>query len=87
MTNEPPPYVEPTPEQAELERLKDKYRKQNIANDSGREWIEEEINSGRYSQEDADQLSSNFEEGCRHILDQIQQEIDAHRRAHNMPNR
>lgn len=69
---------------AELQRLQDKYRKQNIANDRAREQIEEDINSGRYSEEQADEISASFEQSCREILDRIQDEIEAHRRAYNL---
>lgn len=69
---------------AELRRLQDKYRKQNIANDRARELIEEDISSGRYSDEQADEISRSFEESCREVLDRIQDEIEAHRRRYNL---
>jgi hypothetical protein len=69
---------------AELRRLQDKYRKQNIANDRARELVEEDINSGRYSDEQADEISRSFEQSCREVLDGIQGEIEAHCRAHNL---
>ncbi|MFH9012524.1 hypothetical protein ACH4C6_14185 [Streptomyces sp. NPDC017943] len=71
---------------AELRRLQDKYRKQNIANDRARELIEEDINSGRYSDEQADEISRSFEESCREVLDRIHDEIEAHRRRYNLPS-
>ncbi|MBL3670795.1 hypothetical protein JL475_33530 [Streptomyces sp. M2CJ-2] len=69
---------------AELRRLQDKYRKQNIANDRARELVEEDINSGRYSDEQADEISRSFEQSCREVLDRIQDEIEAHCRAYNL---
>ncbi|MFJ2007394.1 hypothetical protein [Streptomyces chartreusis] len=69
---------------AELRRLQDKYRKQNIANDRAREQIEEDINSGRYSEEQGNEISASFEQSCREILDRIQDEIEAHCRTHNL---
>ncbi|WP_030173225.1 hypothetical protein [Streptomyces sp. NRRL S-813] len=69
---------------AELRRLQNKYRKQNIANDRAREQIEEDINNGRYSDEQATEISASFEQSCREILDRIQGEIEAHCRAHNL---
>ncbi|MGW1609426.1 hypothetical protein ACWCQZ_08510 [Streptomyces sp. NPDC002285] len=69
---------------AELQRLQDKYRKQNIANDRAREQIEEDINSGRYSEEQGNEISASFEQSCREILDRIQDEIEAHCRKHNL---
>ncbi|NJP71349.1 hypothetical protein [Streptomyces sp. C1-2] len=69
---------------AELRRLKDKYRKQNIANDRARELVEEDINSGRYSDAQADEISRSFEESCREVLDRIQDEIEAHCRAYKL---
>ena len=69
---------------AELRRLQDKYRKQNIANDRAREQIEEDSNSGRYSEEQADEISASFEQSCREILSQIQDEIEAHCRKYNL---
>jgi hypothetical protein len=71
---------------AELHRLQDKYRKQNIANDRARELVEEDINSGRYTQEQADEISRSFEQSCRDVLDRIQDEIEAHCRAYNLPS-
>lgn len=69
---------------AELRRLQDKYRKQNIANDRQRERIEEDINSGRYSPDQAEQISASFEQSCREILDRIQDEIEEHCRRYNL---
>ncbi|USQ82645.1 hypothetical protein NFX46_01985 [Streptomyces phaeoluteigriseus] len=69
---------------AELQRLNDKYRKLNIANDRAREQVEEEINSGRYSQEQADEISASFEQSCRDALDPIQREIEAHCAKYNL---
>ncbi|MCX4578130.1 hypothetical protein OHB41_34070 [Streptomyces sp. NBC_01571] len=69
---------------AELQRLQDKYRKQNIANDRAREQIEEDVNSGRYSEEQGDEISASFEQSCREILDRIQGEIEAHCRRYNL---
>ncbi|MBJ6615549.1 hypothetical protein [Streptomyces sp. I4(2020)] len=69
---------------AELQRLQDKYRKQNIANDRARELVEEDINSGRYSEEQADEISRNFEQSCREELDRIQDQIEAHCRAYKL---
>ncbi|MFE7898030.1 hypothetical protein ACFU3E_11040 [Streptomyces sp. NPDC057424] len=71
---------------AELRRLQDKYRKQNIANDRARELVEEDINSGRCSDEQADEISRSFEQSCREVLDRIHDEIEAHRRCYNLPS-
>ncbi|MER6147971.1 hypothetical protein [Streptomyces hirsutus] len=71
---------------AELQRLQDKYRKQNIANDRARELIEEDLNSGRYGDDQADEISRSFEQSCREVLERIQDEIEAHRRAYNLPS-
>lgn len=71
---------------AELQRLQDRYRKQNIANDRQRELIEEDINSGRYSDEQADEISRSFEQSCREVLDRIHDEIEAHRARYNLPS-
>ncbi|MET8765845.1 hypothetical protein [Streptomyces sp. NPDC004658] len=70
---------------AELRRLQDKYRRQNIANDRARELLEEDLNSGRYSEDQADEISRSFEQSCRDVLDGIQDEIEAHRRSYNLP--
>ncbi|GGY13083.1 hypothetical protein GCM10010384_18400 [Streptomyces djakartensis] len=48
--------------------------------------VEEDINSGRYSEEQADEISRSFEESCREVLDRIQDEIEAHRRRYNLPS-
>ncbi|MER7799016.1 hypothetical protein ABTX71_01660 [Streptomyces parvulus] len=69
---------------AELRRLQDKYRKQNIANDRQRERIEEDISSGLHSPEQADAISASFEQSCREVLGRIHDEIEAHCRRYNL---
>lgn len=75
---------EETPETVELERLKAAYRRQNIALDQSREALEEQLNSGRYSDEEATEMSSNFEASGREMLGEFQARIEAHCVEHNL---
>ncbi|GAA2972139.1 hypothetical protein [Streptomyces enissocaesilis] len=76
--------VEEPPEKVELERLKDEYRRQNKALDQSRELLEEEAATGRYTEEEADEMSARFEESGREMLGEIQSRIEAHRAAHRI---
>ncbi|MFD5370808.1 hypothetical protein [Streptomyces sp. NPDC127103] len=70
--------VEQAPGVAELETLKDQYRRTNKGLDAERELLEEAVREGRYADEQAFELGNQIEEAGRSRLDEIQRRIDAH---------
>ncbi|MDT9689403.1 hypothetical protein Q5762_13865 [Streptomyces sp. P9(2023)] len=84
MTDNDLPEVEQAPGKAELEKLKDEYRRKNKALDAQRESLEEEAREYGYSQEQVDERSRWIEDGGREILDEVQQRIDAHCRRYGL---
>ncbi|HZX38112.1 MAG TPA: hypothetical protein VFF37_07240 [Streptomyces sp.] len=76
--------VEEAPEKAELERLKDEYRRKNKALDAERELLEDAVREHRYSQADAEEISRRLEENGREMLDEVQSRIEAHCAAHGL---
>ncbi|MCY0961557.1 hypothetical protein [Streptomyces sp. H27-H5] len=77
MTNDLETGEEP-PEKVKLEELRDEYRRANKAHDSLRESLEEEVATGQYTDEEADEMSIRLEESGRDRLDEIQSRIEAH---------
>lgn len=77
-TNEDPP------ERIKLEELKDEYRRANKSHDALRESLEEEVATGRYSEEEADEMSVRLEDSGRERLDEIQKRIEAHCRTYGL---
>jgi hypothetical protein len=84
MTDELPVVEEDQPGKAELERLKDEYRRKNKALDAERELLEEAVRQRRYSEEYAEEMSRRIEENGREMLGEVQRRIDAHCRAYGL---
>lgn len=76
---------EDSPEKTKLEELKDEYRRANKSHDALRESLEEEVATGQYTDEEADEMSVRLEGSGRERLDEIQARIEAHCRAHGLP--
>ncbi|MFJ4863413.1 hypothetical protein [Streptomyces sp. NPDC088748] len=75
---------EEPPEKVRLEELKDEYRRANKAHDALRESLEEEVATGQYTDEEADEMSVRLEDSGRETLDEIQARIEAHCSAHGL---
>ncbi|WP_328620711.1 hypothetical protein [Streptomyces sp. NBC_00354] len=75
---------EDRPEMVKLEQLKDEYRQANKNHDWFRENLEEEVATGRYSEEEADEMSVRLEESGRERLAEIQGRIEAHCRTYGL---
>ncbi|MCY0926903.1 hypothetical protein OTB20_11950 [Streptomyces sp. H27-H1] len=84
MTNELGTDEDP-PEKVRLEELKDEYRRANKAHDALRETLEEEVATGQYTDEEADDMSVRLEDSGRERLDEIHARIEAHCRAYGLP--
>ncbi|MFE2559881.1 hypothetical protein ACFXGT_28425 [Streptomyces sp. NPDC059352] len=84
MSDNNEPSVEQAPGVAELEGLKDEYRRKNKALDAERQLNEQMVYENGLGQDYANEISRHTEENGRQVLDEVQRRIDAHCRHYGL---